>query len=629
MDLVFRKLSRGAAPAAAAAGEVLLLPADLTQQDRRDLAMLVYEQGLNALVHGEGMPRTLVLDVEPTLDDMVAALWLTRLAQNKLLPAGGKVFCRYAALVREGLRPTDFPLENTLEGIYLALRNSAGDDLTQAETAHRFVDDWQRLAERILQAAENNVDPFQTSLFPTKSDFARERSFLVRDYDVYAQDVKNGQTWKINLPGRPAPALGLLLRQPKSLLFKYWSRQRMEGAKEPYLLLAVQWDKGQWVFSTDPVFRVSLKPLAELLQAAEKAREAAQATKDPWFDGKPFGHTLIGAPRGGSRLDDCTIVRLVQRWTGARVLGARTLPQKLALGAALAVLLLGLAAWPFLHVGDSGVPRLRALRPIDDTGSTVSANKPRTLHVLAIGVSKYKDAQFDLGYAAADAKAVAKALKTHAAQLFDTVDTTMLLDRAATREAIIDELNALKKRVGTNDLVVVSISGHGDNLDRQDNFFFLPHDYNEGKRASSGVYWDDLKRFLDQMPCNVFLVMDTCHSGTITGNLPGTRDIKLKEGKGLVVLAACLSEGTAAESQEWGHGALTLAFLEAIAGRHLFTGRSATRLPESAGDLSINDLVHYVKNRVAELAPRQPVVANQTGNIADQGIFLAKRSEKK
>src|SRR5581483_4763119 len=84
MDLVFRKLSRGAAPAAAAAGEVLLLPADLTQQDRRDLAMLVYEQGLNALVHGEGMPRTLVLDVEPTLDDMVAALWLTRLAQNKL-----------------------------------------------------------------------------------------------------------------------------------------------------------------------------------------------------------------------------------------------------------------------------------------------------------------------------------------------------------------------------------------------------------------------------------------------------------------------------------------------------------------------------------------------------------------
>ena len=63
------------------------------------------------------------------------------------------------------------------------------------------------------------------------------------------------------------------------------------------------------------------------------------------------------------------------------------------------------------------------------------------------------------------------------------------------------------------------LAGHGQK-DADDNFFFIPYDYESGDNeeglAYSGVAWDDLLRPLANMPCPVVLVMDACHSGTIT-----------------------------------------------------------------------------------------------------------------
>src|SRR5439155_10081304 len=123
-------------------------------------------------------------------------------------------------------------------------------------------------------------------------------------------DVLSGERWYVRIPGGPPEGAGLLLRRPKSLLFKYWARQDAEApGGQGYVFLAVDWGDGKWVFSTPPLHRLPIKPLADALQAAEAAKDPQHAQKDPWFDGKPFGHTLVAAPRAGTRLGEPQVLR--------------------------------------------------------------------------------------------------------------------------------------------------------------------------------------------------------------------------------------------------------------------------------------------------------------------------------
>src|SRR4051794_36293151 len=123
MELVFRKLPP-AESLDVRPGEVYLLPASKEQRHRRDLAKFVLEQGPDALLRGPGAPERIVLDADPKFDDMLAALFASQRLQGRVLPAGSKAFAEYAAQLRQGLRPTQLPLQDTLEGIYLAIRGN-------------------------------------------------------------------------------------------------------------------------------------------------------------------------------------------------------------------------------------------------------------------------------------------------------------------------------------------------------------------------------------------------------------------------------------------------------------------------------------------------------------------------
>ena len=644
MELLFRRLRGGVAPAPEP-GEIHIRTQAAGQTDRRDFASLLMEQGTGVFPSGAGPIRRIVVDADPTLDDVLAAALTVRLLAGEALPDGCRAFARYAALVREGLKPSDIPLEVSLEGIFLALR-SAGGDLTDADSGARFADNSARLTDAILQAAEAGVDPFTTPLFATGADFARERAFLTRDREVYRQDVLRGERWSVQIPGGPPQATALVLREPKSLLFKYWSR-RDDGPAggQAFLLLAVRASAGQWVFSTDPIQRLSLKPLADLLQSAEAAQDARCAQGDPWFDGKPFGHTLVAAPRGGTVLSDKTVLSILRRWSGARTIG-RAGPLRWAglFGAAAAVMLIvaGLASryiWGQRPVVASDQEQQRSvdLEDVQPRQPDHAATKGN-LYLLTVGVSKYKNPKYHLGVARADAEKLSATFRQHSGSLFERAIPKVLTDEQATRDAIIEELAKLKK-ANQYDLVVVTLSGHGAHLDENEDFYFLPYDFDDasaGRKAATGVFWDDFKRHLGKLPCHVFLVLDTCHSGTVTRQLrsPDEQKTALQKGvyqlqksrSGMVVMAACMGSGTAQEKNEWGHGALTLALLEGLSGTHRYRGRTATALPtgDAAHRINLKELDHYVTNRVQELAgDHQAVVTNQTGDIAMQRIFIA------
>ena len=128
----------------------------------------------------------------------------------------------------------------------------------------------------------------------------------------------------MRLPGGPERASGLLLRRPTSLLFPFWSRSDRDAPEGgAYLFLAVDWGSGLWVLSTDPVQRLPIASLAVSLQAAEAARDPPGAVKDPWYDGhrSEHGHTLVGSPRGGTKLSERAVLRTVKKWAQARAVG--------------------------------------------------------------------------------------------------------------------------------------------------------------------------------------------------------------------------------------------------------------------------------------------------------------------
>jgi len=179
LSIVFRKEGPAGSSTKVAAGEVLLRPRADGDRDRLDLAAIVFEHGLDGLIKGTGPSQIIVVPLTatgPTLDDMLAASFAQRLVSGQSLPSGAKAFAHYSAVLRKGLRPTKIAAEQSLEGIFLAIRNSVTNDLTDAKAADAFLAGWFRMADRILDAAEKNVDPFTTSLFADGGEFAEERA---------------------------------------------------------------------------------------------------------------------------------------------------------------------------------------------------------------------------------------------------------------------------------------------------------------------------------------------------------------------------------------------------------------------------------------------------------------------
>lgn len=317
--ILFRNLRNEPAPQP---GELWIQAAE-EHGDSRALALLALDFGTGAFRRGGAEVHTLVVHHDPTLDDVLAAHLVRKLLAGEKPPATYRSFARYAALVREGLRPSEaIPVEDSLEGAYLFIRTESGHKdtnhvLSDPDAARRFLGEWSRLAERIdKSAADPAFDPFAKSPLAGDPEFGRVHSFLEKDRCNYRDDVRRGSVFRARLP-EVAECAAILLREPKSLLFRYWFRDDVEApGGEGYRLLIVDWGRNHWVMSTDPRKRISLQVLCERLQAVEPPR--ADGVAGQWFDGRPFRHTLIAAPHGGTRLSEKQVLKTVRSWAGLR-----------------------------------------------------------------------------------------------------------------------------------------------------------------------------------------------------------------------------------------------------------------------------------------------------------------------
>lgn len=644
MEFVFRKLypPKSVVPQP---GEIYLLPLG----QRTDLASLVYEEGPEALLKGPGPYERIVIDGDAKFDDMLAASFLERRLKGQSLGPGCEPFGRYAGLLRAGLRPAKFPFENSLEGIYLAIRCNAEKHLTDPETSRAFLEDWSRLAEVIFRAAELESDPFTTPLVhlladasqammmqsinafarpaaaELGADFSREQRYLTEDLEVYREDVAHGEKWQAKLPGGPPGSPGLLLRQPQSLLFKYWTRsQCAPPAGGPYPFVAVTFWHGQWVFSSDPVHKISLKGLAEMLQAAEEKKDPQRARENPWFDGAPTNYQVVASPRPGSVLPDDTVLTMVRKWCRAYPAGA-TPKGRRYVAAVVGICLVAVLALALAFPASGPKPVL----------------KIHNVFVLSIGVSKYQKLS-NLPSAVRDAEQVQEAFKKlEGTKLCKFVDTKMLENFQATKTNILEGgLDAWllnEKRVTSKSLVVITFSGHGL-VDHNLGYVFAPHDY-DPRSPRSGISLFDLQPSLRKLGCPAVVLLDTCHSGAAEddeNNDPQNVQKIVKKiidsmssPYGLAVLMACDRNEKANESRSWKQGAFTLAFLEGMDGKPRYENPKLAPVvlpaPNADGIVTLNEMTRYIQERVEQLSSEVSIPKNRQQRVGAYATGLEVR----
>lgn len=149
---------------------------------------------------------------------------------------------------------------------------------------------------------------------------------------------------------------------------------------------------------------------------------------------------------------------------------------------------------------------------IDIYYKPIKPTKPN-LYLITIGVSNFKQADFNLRYAHKDAADIAKLFESKRLN-YGSVKTFLLQNEFATRENI---LKLRKELLNTrpDDQVVLFIASHGlldDNLD----YYLATYDIDFNNPSARGLRYDELEGILDSIPARQKLVLiDACHSGEV------------------------------------------------------------------------------------------------------------------
>ncbi len=498
----------------AAANEILVLPAADVNAERLGMALLAIERGIDGFRHGAGPLDVVVVPANPSFDDLLAASTLLESIAGRTLPAGLKSFASYAALQREGISPGSMSPEQTLEGVFLAIRNAGSGNLLDPVVAKRFETDWFRMGAVIFQAAAKEQDSFTVPLFDTGPEFARERAYLANDRMLYRQDLQRAEQWSITIPGAAPSARALILHQPKSLLFKQWSRSKTESPQEePFALLAVDWGKGRWFFSTNPGIPqpLSLEKLFERLQQAELKHDRDRAVRDPWTDPPRFNHTYVAPPKAGSQLADAEVLKVARQWChGRTVRKPIALRAPLAAAAAICVALAGYAFWPAHatpHTDSKAVMR-SSLEYLEAAPST--AAEPLTRDgkdfALLFASNVYSNGWPTLSNAESDALAIGDELEKDYGFEVDRTGIENTRDQFAAK--IMDYRN---RQFGPNDQLLIYLGGHGERIDGRGYLVFKDSSRSSEHHTSSYYSLADLHEDISiiALHCpHVFLVLD-------------------------------------------------------------------------------------------------------------------------
>lgn len=368
------------------------------------------------------------------------------------------------------------------------------------------------------------------------------------------------------------------------------------------------------------------QPVVRLARADGAAAEVSSRTikvrvevSEPPTDGRTDGREAVPA---GAR--DVRLFRngtLVKVWRGDQLKGAR----QAVLEAEIPVVAGENRLTAYAFNRDNIKSADAALTVIGDA----SLKREATAWVLAVGVNRYANEQYNLKYAVADATAFAEEFRAQQAKLkqYARTEVITLTDAEATKENLIAALKALAgtatgrlapglerlRRAEPEDAVVIYFAGHG--TARGARFYLVPHDLGyTGSRTeinaaaietilSRSVSDLELEAAVEGLDAErLLLVIDACNSGQALeaeekrrGPMNSKGLAQLAYEKGMYILTAAQSYQAALEAAELGHGYLTYTLVEEGIKKGL-----ADR-DEKDGQVMVREWFDYASERVPQM----------------------------
>lgn len=265
----------------------------------------------------------------------------------------------------------------------------------------------------------------------------------------------------------------------------------------------------------------------------------------------------------------------------------------------------------------------QSTRQLNFASTAAAVNEPGQMFLIGLAGSNYRNLQKLAypGYGLDELKKQLTALQYRQNANADRI----LKDNQITPEqvdvAILETLKAVRKRQNPNDLIVFCATGHGEVY--QDEFCFIPpqapiipppqgaelNEMQEINNYQVSIPWSRIAKPLNEAPCHVLWVVDACYSGQAQSD--AAHKAAIRESAGIhamrQVLWSSSPEETSLEDLNWqfesnksGHGAFTLALLEALTGRVVFpTEWDRTLKQFQNGQLDRNRTI----DRLLELKP--------------------------
>lgn len=236
----------------------------------------------------------------------------------------------------------------------------------------------------------------------------------------------------------------------------------------------------------------------------------------------------------------------------------------------------------------------------DETRLVVGAENLRklgTAYILAIGVNRYANPNYNLKFAVSDAQDFSDELRRRQSQLnrFANIEVITLFDEQATKANIVAALQRFRgqqlpasappspgklKPTQPEDAVIVYFAGHG--LAVEPHFYLIPHDLGYAGRRdaitqaglrrvlANSISDEELVKLFEGVDARqLLLVIDACNSGQALESEESRRGPMNSKGlaqlayeKGISVLTAAQGYQAALENAELGHGYLTYALVE-------------------------------------------------------------------
>lgn len=234
-------------------------------------------------------------------------------------------------------------------------------------------------------------------------------------------------------------------------------------------------------------------------------------------------------------------------------------------------------------------------------------NREPSLYVLSVGVSKYRDRDLLLNYAADDAVDFAASLKKRGRHLYKDVIVRELLDNNATLNNINAAFETIAQQAQPQDVFVFYLAGHGEVSDGR--YHFIPHELiysNEAELRKQALNENKLKALISSVEtAKRLVVMDSCHAGKAVQTLASaSRNIedksainRLMSATGSAILAATSSEQEAKEGiikNGEGHGVFTHVLLEGLRGKADAASKD--------GQVDVEELIQYTRREVPKIS---------------------------